>query len=205
MNILQNPSPNYGSRNGQEVSLIVIHCTDGAFPYDMQYLQNPAPHSVVGPVSAHYVVAPNGDIHQLVDTHNAAWHAGRINNPTAPLKQAAGVFINPNQYSIGIETSLFATDQIKPLQKNALVQLVAKLCQDFGIPVDRAHIVGHHEIYSLKTCPGTISVDEIVAAVRGHMPLSANTTDLQAQVSKLTQMKAGLTAMLIKLGITPKV
>lgn len=175
--MIQEPSPNFSSRNGYKPELVVLHCTDGNFPYDMQYLQNPNPGSVVGPVSAHFVNAPDGAIYQLVDTANAAWHAGRIFNPTAKLKPG----INPNWYSIGIETSMISTEQPSDAQKRALVGLVKDLCAKYSIPIDREHIVGHHEIYSLKTCPGTINVDEIV-----RLATPTSIPELTAQVQKLS-------------------
>lgn len=36
----------------------------------------------------------------------------------------------------------------------ASAALIAQLARKWGIPVGREHIVGHHEIYALKTCPG---------------------------------------------------
>jgi N-acetylmuramoyl-L-alanine amidase len=165
MNITQNPSPNFGSRNGYKPEMIVIHCTDGNFPYDMEYLQNPNPGTAVGPVSAHFVVAPQGDVHQLVDTANAAWHAGRVDHPTATLKMVNGVYVNPNYYSIGIETSMFANGHTTPQQDASLKQLIQDLGAQFAIPLDRTHVVGHREIYSLKTCPGTIDVPSLLPQI----------------------------------------
>lgn len=162
---IQSPSPNFSDRQGYKPEMIMVHCTDGHFPYDMQYLQNPNPQSLVGPVSAHFVVAPDGTIHQLVQLDKMAWHAGRVLNPTAKLKKdATGAFVNPNYYSIGIETSLVATEQIGVNQLISLKKLVHDLAAQFSIPLDRAHIVGHHEIYQLKTCPGTINVDMLITA-----------------------------------------
>jgi len=157
MNFIQNPSPNYGSRDGHAITHIVVHCTDGNFPYDMQYLCDPNPNSTVGPVSSHFVVSPLGLVYQLVDTKNTAWHAGRVNNPS--VKLPAG---NPNTYSIGIEVSMVSTNTMGSDQKQALKDLLKLLCDKYSIPVDRQHIIGHREIYSLKTCPGTINLDEIV-------------------------------------------
>lgn len=186
MTIIQNPSPNFSSRNGDTVSMIVVHCTDGYFPYDMEYLQNPAPNSVVGPVSSHFVIAPNGDVHQLVDTANAAWHAGRINNPTVTLKKdASGNFINPNQYSVGIETSMISTDLATPFQYKALTELIASLTAQFNIPLDREHVVGHREIYSLKTCPGTIDINSLLPAQTESQVIAQALPVIQQAVNQL--------------------
>lgn len=156
MNIVQSPSPNFGERNGTKIDMIVVHCTDGNYPWDLQWLQNPQ-----SQVSSHYVIAPDGTINQLVQEDKVAWHAGRVDNPTAPLVvQRPGV--NPNIYSIGIENSMIGTNTQDPREYQSLKDLVSSLCAKYNIPIDRTHIVGHHEIYNPKTCPGTISVDKLV-------------------------------------------
>lgn len=162
MEIIQTPSKNfYNGRFGYKPELIVIHCTDGYFPGDLNWLRgdsNP-------PVSSSYFISPASGIYQLVDDANGAWHAGRVLNPTAKLlkKNAAGVVINPNYYSLGIEVSLKPPALVTPGQWDSLKKLVRELCARHGIPVDRDHIIGHKEIFSGKTCPGTINVDQLVA------------------------------------------
>lgn len=161
MNIIQAPSPNFFGRSGYNSELLVIHCTDGNWDTDKEWLRTPA-----SQVSAHFVISPDGGVYQLVAVENAAWHAGRVNNPTAKLKKnATGGFINPNFYAIGVEVSLKSTAVMPQLQNDALVQLVKFLTSKYKIPIDRDHIVGHREIYSLKTCPGTIDVEALVQAV----------------------------------------
>ena len=158
MNIIQSPSPNFNSRGGSIVDTVVIHCTDGTFPGDLGWLRNTA-----SQVSSHYLVAPNGDIHQLVAEKDRAWCNGRVDKPTAKLKKnMVGGYVNPNDYTVSIEVSTRATDGIPVVQREALKALVKDICTRNGIPVDRDHIWGHKEIYSLKTCPGTISVDMLV-------------------------------------------
>lgn len=157
-NITQSPSPNYGARAGYKPEIIVVHCTDGHYPSDLAYLRNPDPGGVVGPVSAHFLIAPSGEIHQLVQTDFSAWHAGRVLNPTAKLKKG----VNPNLYSIGIEVSLVSTDKASKAQTTSLKALIAYLGETHHIPLDREHVIGHREIYAAKTCPGTIDVSSLL-------------------------------------------
>ena len=162
MNIIQSPSKNfYNGRFGYRPELIVVHCTDGSYPSDLDWLRgtsNP-------PVSSSYYVAPDGAVHQLVDDANGAWHAGRVLNPTAGLlkKNAAGEVINPNYYTLGIEVSLRPPAVAGPAQYDALKDLIKYLANKHAISIDRQHIIGHKEIYSGKTCPGTIDVTKLVA------------------------------------------
>lgn len=182
MNIIQSPSPNFNSRSGHVPELLVVHCTDGFWPSDMGWLRNP-----VSQVSSHYVVSPAGEVHQLVSNDNAAWHGGRVNAPTANLKKNAdGTYVNPNKYSIGIEVSLKPPAHMPAAQKNALLELLKMLGTKYNIPLDRAHIIGHKEIYSLKTCPGTIDVNALVAELGTPTPPPANNNAaLKAQIIDL--------------------
>lgn len=183
MNITQSPSPNYGPRYLYKPELIVIHCTDGYFPSDLQYLRNPNPGGAVGPVSTHFLVAPDGMVHQLVAAENAAWHAGRVNNPTAKLLRPG---VNPNWYSIGIETSMVGTNQPTAAQVSSLKELLLSLNKDLAIPLDRDHVIGHREIYSLKTCPGTIVIEDLLP--KSDPADSPTMENLKKQISTLQQI-----------------
>lgn len=164
MNIIQSPSPNFYSRQEHAPSLLVIHVTDGYFPGDLDYLRNPAPLGGVGLVSSHDLIAPNGDVHELVDWQNGAWHAGRVLNPTAKLlkKNWFGNYINPNFYSYGIEVSCKPPAVPTPAQFESLRQRIKDRLALFGLPTDRDHVIGHKEIYSGKTCPGPINLELLV-------------------------------------------
>lgn len=158
MEIIQYPSPNYYDRSGYTPDLIVVHCTKGNWPSDRDWLCNP-----VSSASSHYIISPNGEVSQLVSDEKAAWHAGRIDHPTAKLKKNnLGVFVNPNRYTIGVEVSLIPPAIMPDEQKKSLLELIKTVADKYKIPLDRDHIVGHKEIYSLKTCPGTINVDDLV-------------------------------------------
>ncbi len=170
MNITYSPSPNFYERSGHKPELIVIHCTEGSWPGDKEWLS-----LAKSQVSAHFIISPKGEIYQLVSTEKAAWHAGRVDKPTAKLKKnLVGSYVNPNLYSIGIEVSLRASEKMSPEQNASLVELVQEMAKQYSIPVDRDHVVGHKEIFSLKTCPGTINVDDVVASAK---PQTAETND----------------------------
>lgn len=166
MQIIQSPSKNfYNGRFGYKPELIVVHITDGYYPGDLNWLRGAS----VPPVSSSYFIAPDGTTHQLVDDANGAWHAGRVDHPTAKLV-VARPGINPNWYSIGIEVSLKPPATIQPEQRVSLKELIRELCAKHGIPIDRDHIIGHKEIFSLKTCPGSVNVDQLVAELAQPTP-----------------------------------
>lgn len=65
-------SPNTSSREGATINLIALHATGGGFASGLAWLCSPASR-----VSAHYIIAKNGAIYQLVLDSYAAWHAGK--------------------------------------------------------------------------------------------------------------------------------
>lgn len=163
MQIIQSPSPNFYDRHGYVPEIVVTHCTDGYWDSDMGWLRNPA-----SQVSSHFVISyPSGEIHQLVAEENAAWHAGRHDGPRAkvPLKKTSlGLYVNPNWYSFGIEVSLKPPLAMTPAQEKSWLWLVKDyLSPKWNIPLDRAHNWGHFEVFSGKTCPAPIKVDDLVS------------------------------------------
>lgn len=168
LKIIQSPSPNFTKgRSGYKPEAIVIHCTEGHFPSDLEWLRNP-----VSQVSAHYVISPTGEVHYLVAEDNTAWHAGKVVNPTwqGLKKNFWGQYTNPNLYTLSIEVSLTPPAIMPDAQKIALTALVSMLADKYAIPKDRLHIIGHHEIRFDKSCPGTIDVDVLVKDL--NMPVS---------------------------------
>jgi N-acetyl-anhydromuramyl-L-alanine amidase AmpD len=151
--------------------VIVIHIMAGTEAGTDALFQNPA-----SQVSAHYGIAKTGEIHQYVDEKDTAYHAGLhgadFDRATAQVvKDRPGV--NPNQYSIGIEHE----GQSGEVWPEAMVQasraLVKKCAAAWGIPLDRYHIVGHHEIYWGHICPGpAVNMDDYVAALVEPDPAS---------------------------------
>jgi N-acetylmuramoyl-L-alanine amidase len=150
-------------RNGSGVDMIVIHVTEGSASSVRSWFA-----AVQAKVSAHYMVTVDGMIDQFVDENDTAWHAGRVDHPTAPLVLARP-HANPNQYSIGIEHEGTGTEPLTAPQREASIQLIRDICQRHSIPIDRTHIVGHHEVYSLKSCPGAIDVNALVLLAAGDL------------------------------------
>jgi N-acetylmuramoyl-L-alanine amidase/Bacterial SH3 domain len=113
-------SPNFGSRNGVKIDMIVMHFTDGssalgAINRFMDKQQQ---------VSAHYIIDRNGDIYQMVPDSEMAWHA-----------KAA------NPRSIGIEHVALPGQQMADAQKASSIALVRWLVATYGIKP--TNILGH--------------------------------------------------------------
>jgi len=143
------------------VDLIVIHVTEGTAEATISWFG-----SAKSNVSAHYLVHKDGRITQFVDEEDEAFHAGRVDHPTATLVvERPGV--NPNDYSIGIEHEGDGTTDLTPEQRKSSITLLRDINTRRQIPLDRIHVVGHHEIYGPKTCPGKIDVDTLVEQAGG--------------------------------------
>jgi len=163
MNFVQ--SPYSSSRNGKKIDGVVIHTTVGFYQGTINYFKNNDRN-----VSAHYVISLSGEITQMVLEKDAAHHAGIVSNPSTPVYHG----YNPNWNTIGIEN----VDDNKPqsadrtTQTPILATLVREICQRHSIPIDRKHIVGHRELYDVKSCPGNLNLDLIVQmAQSGTIPV----------------------------------
>ncbi len=141
------------------IDVIVIHVTEGDAASVRSWFKNPE-----AEVSSHYMVTKAGTIVRFVAEANKAFHAGQLVGPTAKLvrqRHAQGGW-TPNSYGIGVEHEGSGREELTDAQRAASYALLADIIQRRSIPIDRDHIIGHHEVKALKTCPGAISVDRIV-------------------------------------------
>lgn len=135
-------SPNRSNRNGKKPKVIVIHSTEGAFSGAISWLRNPD-----SKASAHYIVARDGRIVQLVDTSECAWHAGESRFPRAADAKRSAVKSSINNVSVGIECEHFDghDNHDWPLEQLESVAGICKLLmKKWNIPIE--NIVGHKDI-----------------------------------------------------------
>lgn len=153
-------TPNKESgRRGFRPEAIVVHIMDGTLVGTDAWFANPA-----SKVSAHYGIGTTGQVHQYVGESDTAWHAGRRSRPTWRLIRPNP---NPNFYTVGIEHEGRADTPWSEAMLATGTQLAALVCNRWSIPVDRDHIIGHREIYALKSCPGSwVNLDDWVRRVR---------------------------------------
>lgn len=152
------PSPNYSKGRAKPLRGIVLHTIVGSAASAIGHFKNPA-----SQVSAHYVIAMDGTITQMVNNQDTAWHAGRLSNNQT-------IFTDPNAETIGIEHDDGGDPAGSPRSDalySASAALVRALSDAYGIPLDRVHIVAHREIYSKKTCPGNLDIDRIIREAQG--------------------------------------
>lgn len=196
MNIIQKPSPYFGSRHGYRPEAIVIHVMEGTLHGTDEFFQQPGREEET---SAHFGIGKTGEIHQYVDEEDAAFHAGRVSAPTWPLLKPRN--INPNWYTIGIEHEGTATSFWPDAMYEASAELCAQICRRWGIPADRLHFVKHHEIYAPKSCPGVGNVDHLVALVAKRLGTAVVPVGPARRVLKMGARGDDVKLLQIKLGM----
>lgn len=141
LEIAWHPSPNFGERRGgAKPSIIVIH-------YTAMDSAEAAVERLCAPefeVSAHYVIARDGKITQLVKEEDRAWHAG--------AGEWNGV-TDVNSHSIGIELDNDGSSPFSAPLMDALEALLLAIIQRWDIRPEK--IIGHMDCApGRKTDPG---------------------------------------------------
>ena len=136
MKIIKTISPNFSERpENTEIDSIVLHYTGmNNFQDALERMCNPK-----FEVSAHYAIDYNGDIHQLVEDSNKAWHSG-ISHWNGKK--------NINENSIGIEIANlgheFGYEEFTNSQVESTIFLCKKLKSKYNIPSQ--NIIGHSDV-----------------------------------------------------------
>lgn len=118
---------NYTPRASRAIDRIIIHTVEGSEQSCIWTFQDPNRRA-----SAHYVVSHAGRVTQMLSDMSIGWHAGNWDY---------------NVRSIGIENEGFAgVNRWTDVQYRVLADLVRGLCDRYGIPKDRAHIIGHAQV-----------------------------------------------------------
>jgi AmpD protein len=154
------PSPNFSSRNGQQVDMIVIHAASlpaGEFGtgYVLDLFLNrldlsahPSFKELEGvKVSSHYLIDRKGKVVELVDPDQMAWHAGE-----STFEGRKGC----NPFSIGIELEGSPHHPFTEGQYRSLIELCLQLMERYPL-VTIERIVGHSDIApGRKVDPGPL-------------------------------------------------
>jgi N-acetyl-anhydromuramyl-L-alanine amidase AmpD len=173
-------SPNYNSRGGSKVSLVVIHSCEGGYAGCWGWLRN----SKAG-ASAHYVVNEAGsEVTQLVREASRAWHvSASYDCKRAGNAQCTKNGVSTNTFSVGIEHAGYASQKS---WASGLIETSARLTCDItkrhGVPRDRNHIVSHGQLQPYnRTDPGaawpwTHYIDRVRAICNGTSGGGSSTT-----------------------------
>lgn len=174
MNILFQQTPNY-SVGPTKKAVVVLHFTLGSYGGAISWLLNA---NRPNRSSAHFVIGrKEGEITQLVRITDIAWHAGAVSNPNERAKKIMrknldGTYVNPNQYTIGIELAAgYDVDQdgvveptendITEWQYQQLTELVKSFTNnpDTAFILDEKNIVIHGDITDYKEKPEIVRTE----------------------------------------------
>lgn len=112
------------------INKVVIHTMQGTVAGTKAWFRNPK-----SEVTTHYLVSSSkGSVTQMVHESDIAWHAGNWDY---------------NKTSIGIEHEGYVENPKKWYTKNmyaSSAKLVRSICDRYGIPKDRKHIIAHSEV-----------------------------------------------------------
>ena len=156
-------SPNYALTRSK-IDTVVIHWTGGgSLDSATTRFMNPA-----SKVSAHYGI--DGEtVYQWVHEVHTAWHSGNY---------------EMNTRSIGIEHVAGPDKPLGDLSYQTSAQLLARLSQTHGIPLDRAHVIKHSQVKATQ-CPGTMDLDKLIALAKTYLtPPPPSEADLAFQWMK---------------------
>lgn len=133
------PSVNFDAR---KPNFIVLHHTsDDTVDEALRTLTDPQRR-----VSAHYLIGRHGNVIQLVEESQRAWHAG---------VSSWGGLTDLNSASIGIELDNNGTEPFAEAQLSALVVLLGEIVARHGIPA--TNVLGHGDIApQRKADPGVL-------------------------------------------------
>ncbi|MFZ4541048.1 MAG: N-acetylmuramoyl-L-alanine amidase [Rickettsiales bacterium] len=139
-------SPNFDARKDDVIDMLVLHYTD------MLSAQAAIDHLCTSDskVSAHYVVAEDGEIYQLVDESMRAWHAGESH-----WREHSNI----NGRSIGIEIANPGHSNGYKSFPELQMQSVISLCHEILArhPIPSRNVVGHSDVAFLrKMDPGEL-------------------------------------------------
>lgn len=115
--------------DGPDINYIVIHDTETSYEATLDLVQDPTY------VSWNYTIrSSDGHVAQHTYANDVAWHAGNW---------------YVNMHSIGIEHEGFAADGATWYTESmyqSSATLVKYLADEYGVPLDRAHIIGHDQV-----------------------------------------------------------
>lgn len=130
----------------------MLHSTEGNLSATTAWFQN----SFSG-VSAHYIVAKDGRIVNMVLDQDIAYHTrGDIGMLPTWMTDGPNRYYcsRPNARTIGIENEMLPEDNVlTDAQYESLAWLLRKLCSTYSIPYTRQFVISHASIQRDRSDP----------------------------------------------------
>lgn len=141
MILTQRPSPNKKSRGGHAITVIVVHATAGELEGALETMCDPKEAK-----SAHYCIGRKGNVVQLVQEADQAFHAGvsKWNGLEVVNEHTGNPSLNPVSIGIEIVNLNDGVDPYTPEQLASLSALTNAIMADYGVKPE--NIVRHLDI-----------------------------------------------------------
>ncbi len=203
---------------------VVMHIAQGGYDAAVTWLSDAQmnPNS-----SAHFVIAKDGRIAQLVSVNDSAWANGLgwqnnqwVNpsgHPVNPSWQDIVPGVNPNWYTISVEHEGLYTDQWTPEMYATNNRLLQWLALQFG-PIDASslfpfvahrNLIGHYEIDPVDraNCPGPnvnyvkIAADSSAGALMSQVKPQSSTVHIYGTTALVSLPNYGIVKQLTETDI----
>ncbi|MGD9632390.1 MAG: N-acetylmuramoyl-L-alanine amidase [Pirellulales bacterium] len=164
-------SPNFGGRGSTRVDSIVIHTTEVNFAGTLDIFQD-----TESQVSAHFVIAPDGHIVQMVDTANRAWHATYYNSRSVGIEMVG----------YAAQSSTWNNNNL-----NSLMNLLAWLVTAYDVPLTHPSGNAYDFAGEQYDYPGLVAHGQVQPWNRTdpgpHFPWSAVLAGTQARIDAVPE------------------
>jgi hypothetical protein len=153
-------------RGGEKPMAIVIHRINGSLAGYDAWVNTPKKPGQEK-ASSHYAIGKGGEVHQYVLEADTAYHATVSVHYQGSHWKLFTEGMDPDRVTLGIDHEGAYEEPWPDAMREASVQLCARLCRRWEIPMDRDHIIGHDQVHPIKhQCPGQAAdLDQYVGAV----------------------------------------
>lgn len=127
-------------RAGKQIDLVVLYTTEHPAVYARKLWRESAS------LSGHYIVTGKGKIWQMLSDSDAGWHAGNREFNLRSIAIAVEGYADSQNPQNPTKDPWQTTEELE-----SLVRLISWLCERYGIPMDRAHIIGKNQVPGVRT------------------------------------------------------
>jgi N-acetylmuramoyl-L-alanine amidase len=128
-------------RGGKRIDLIVLYTTEHPAAYARKLWRESAS------LSGHYIVTGKGEVWQMLRDSDAGWHAGNREFNLRSIAIAVEGYADPQNPQDPTQDLSWQTAE----ELESLARLIRWLCERYGIPMDRAHIIGKNQVPGVRT------------------------------------------------------
>jgi N-acetyl-anhydromuramyl-L-alanine amidase AmpD len=130
-------------RSKSGIKRIAIHALVGFYKFQVNDWQRAGGNTN----GTHYIVSKQGEVTQMISDLRRAQHVPGNNNDTIGIEHEDA---SKSPFRTSENDPDWATDD----EYEASAKLVAWLCNEYDVPVDRRHIMGHSEMRANHSDPG---------------------------------------------------